>query len=88
MDSQKKGYDDYLVDTDIDRETNDEESEEIDRIKESKKDNLELDKSETDERYQREHPELLKIIDIQKIVDDDDPFDTDIDMETHVTKNI
>ena len=34
--SKKKGDDDDLVDTDIDRERNDEESEEIDRIEESK----------------------------------------------------
>ena len=42
----------------------DEESEEIYRIK--KQDDLESDKSETDERYQIKIPELLKSIDIQK----------------------
>ena len=47
---------------------------------------LESDESETDERYHREHPEILKRFDSQKIGDDDDPIDTDIDMETNVTK--
>ena len=40
IDSKKKGDDDDLVDTDIYRETNDEESEEIDHIEESKEDDL------------------------------------------------
>ena len=48
---------------------------------------MEPDKSETDERDQREHLKLFKRIDSQKIVDDDDPVDTDIDLETNVTKN-
>ena len=51
--AKRKGENDDIVDTDIDRETDDEESEEIYRIEESKEDNLESDKSETDERYQR-----------------------------------
>ena len=55
IDSSKKGDDHDLVFTDIDRETNDEEYEEIDRIEESKADNLESNKSETDERYQRKN---------------------------------
>ena len=37
-------------------ETNDEESEEIDYIEEIKEDVLESDKSETDDRGQRENP--------------------------------
>ena len=61
----KKGDDYDLVDTDIDRETNDEESEEIDRIEEIKENNLESDKLETDERDQKENTELLESIDSQ-----------------------
>ena len=49
----KKVDDGDLVDTDIDRETNDEEYEEIDQIEESKEDDLESDKLDTDERDQR-----------------------------------
>ena len=49
----KKEDDDDLVDTDIYREINYEESEERDQIKERKEDNLESDKSETDKKYQR-----------------------------------
>ena len=48
-----EGDDDNLVDTDIDQETNDDEPEEIYQTEERKEDNLESDKSETDERYQR-----------------------------------
>ena len=55
IDSSKKGDDHDLVFTDIDQETNDEEYEEMDRIEESKADNLESNKSETDERYQRKN---------------------------------
>ena len=54
--------DDDLVDAHIDMETNDEESEEIYQIEESKEDDLDSDKSETDGRDQRENPELLKRI--------------------------
>ena len=82
----KKGDDDDLVDTGIDRETNDEESEEIDRIEESKENNLESDQPKTYERDQRENPEILKRFNIQKTGDDDDPVDTNIDLETNVTK--
>ena len=60
IDSQKKGYDGDLVDTDIDRETNDEESEGKDHIEKSKEDNLESDKSETYKRNQREIKNYLK----------------------------
>ena len=49
---------------------------------------LESDKSETDERYKRKHPSLYKMLDSQKILDDDDPIGTDIDLETNVTKKI
>ena len=63
--SKKGDYDD-LVDTDIDLETNDEESEEIDQIEESKEYDLESDKTETDERDQIKNPELIKRIDSQK----------------------
>ena len=56
-----------------------------DRIKQEK--DLESDKSETDEIYQRKNPELLKMIDSQKIGDDDYSVATDIDMESNVTKN-
>ena len=82
----KKRNDDDLVDTDIYRETNDEESENKDQIEESKEDNLESNKSETDERDQREHPETLKRFDIQKMGYGDDPVDTDINLETNVMK--
>ena len=61
----------------------DEESEEIDTINEKEQDGLESDKSETDERYQIEIPELLKIIDGQEKADDDDLVDNDIDQETN-----
>ena len=44
----------------------DEESEEIYQIEESKEDDLESEKSETDEIYQVEDPELLKRIDSKK----------------------
>ena len=87
MEPPPKGDDDDLVDTDTDRETNNEESEEIYRIEESKKYHLESDRSETNERDQRKHPELLILIGSQKIGDDYDPVDTDIDMEPNVTKN-
>ena len=62
METPKKGDDDDLVDTDTDRETNNEESEEMYWIEESQKKDLESDKSETDKIYQRKHPELLKIL--------------------------
>ena len=65
----KKGDDDDLVDTDTDQETNNEESEEMYWIEESKKIYLESGKSETDKIYQRKHPELLKILDSQKTGD-------------------
>ena len=48
IDSPKKKDDDDLVDTDIDRETNDEESEETYQIQKNKEDNFESDKSETE----------------------------------------
>ena len=60
----------------------DEESEEIDMINRKEQDSLELDKSETDERDQIEISDLLKSIDSQKIGDDDDLVDTDIDRVT------
>ena len=66
METPQKGDDYDLVDTDTDRETNNEESEEIYRIEESKKKYLESDKSETDEIDQIEISDLLKRIDIQK----------------------
>ena len=59
----------------------------MDRIEESKEDDLESEKSETDEIDQRENPELLKRIDSEKIGDDNDPVDTDTDLETNVTEN-
>ena len=65
--------------TDIDIEKNDEESEEKYHIEENKEDNLESDKSGSDERYQRENQELFKNMDSQKKGDDDDLVDTDID---------
>ena len=73
----KKEDDDDLVDTDIYREINYEESEERDQIKERKEDNLESDKSETDVRAQRENQEL------DKKGNDDDLVDTDIYQETN-----
>ena len=54
-----KGYEDDLVHTDNDQDTNNEESEEIDQRWERKKDNLELDYSETDERDQIKIEELF-----------------------------
>ena len=48
---------------------------------------MESDESETDERDKRKHPSLHKIIDSQKIVDDDYSVATDIDTESNVTKN-
>ena len=60
IDSQKKGDDYDPVDTAIDREITDEESEEKDWIEERKEDNLESDKSETDKRDQREIQNYLK----------------------------
>ena len=62
----KKGDDDDLVDTDIDRKTNDDESEEIYQIEEIKENNLQSDKPQTDERDKREHPEILKLFYIKK----------------------
>ena len=56
-------------------------------MEETKEVNLDSDKSETDERYQRENTELLKRIYSQKIWDDDDPVDTDIDTDMNVMKN-
>ena len=48
---------------------------------------MESDKSETDERDQRKNPELLKMLDSQKIGDDYYSVATDIDMEPNVTRN-
>ena len=56
METPRKRDDDDIVDTDTDRETNNEQSEEIYRIEESKTNNLESDKSETDERDKRKRP--------------------------------
>ena len=64
----------------------DQESEEIDQIEKSKEDYLESDKSETYERYHIENLELLKNIDSPKKGDNDNPVDTDIDLETNVIK--
>ena len=47
----KKVDDDDVLDTNTDQETNEEESEGKDQREESKNNNLEYDKSETDERY-------------------------------------
>ena len=55
-----------LVHTDINRETNDEESDEIYKIEERKEIISESNQSETDERDQRKHPEILKRFDSQK----------------------
>ena len=68
METPTKGDNDDLVDTDTDQETNNEESEDIYWIEES---NFFLDQSETDERHQRKHQELLKMIKSQKIGDYD-----------------
>ena len=57
----------------------------MDRRKQKK--DLESDKSETDERDQRKHPESLKILDSQKLVHDEDSVATDIDLESNVMKN-
>ena len=78
FDSQKKQTM-MICHTDIDIEKNDEESEEKQHIEENKEDNLESDKSGSDERYQRENQELFKNMDSQKKGDDDDLVDTDID---------
>ena len=51
--------------------------------KEIKENNLEWDKSETDERDKRENQELFKRIDSKKKGDDNDLVDTDIDWETN-----
>ena len=64
----------------------DEESEEMDQIEESKEDDLVSDKSETDERYQIENPELIKSFYGPKKGHVDDPVYTDIDLETNVMK--
>ena len=61
----------------------DEEYEEMYQINEKEQDDLESEKSETDERYKIEIPELLKRIDNKKKRDHDDLDDTDIDMETN-----
>ena len=79
---------DEIIKNDEERFTDvDEESEEIDKIKETKEDDLEPDQSATYERYQIENPELFKRIDSQKRGDNDAPVDTDIDLETNVMKN-
>ena len=69
-----KNYEETLTDDDV-------QSEEIYQMEESKENDLESDKSETDERYLIENPELLKIIDSQKKGYDYAPVDTDIDMD-------
>ena len=56
-------------------------------MEESKKYDLESDKSENNERDQKEIPNLLKVIDSQEKGDDDVPVDTDIDMETNDEKS-
>ena len=83
IDSQKKGDDDDIVDTDIDRETSDEESEGKYQAEERKGDDLESDKSETDEIYQRYNQELFKRMDSQQKGDYDDQVDNNIDQETN-----
>ena len=88
METQKEGYDDDIVNTDTDQETNNEESKEIYRIEDSQENDLESDESETDERDHRKHPDLHKIIDSQKIGHDDYSVATDIYLESNVTKNI
>ena len=79
----KKVDDDYLVDNDTDQETSEEESEEKDQREEGKKYDLEWDKSEPDERYQRESKELFKWMKTPTKWDDADIFDTDTDQETN-----
>ena len=100
IDIQKIGDDDDPFDNNIDLETNVTKNTELSistlmAIKltenpdeEIKQDYLESENLETDERHQSENPELLKMIDIQKIGDDDDPFDNNIDLETNMMKHI
>ena len=64
----------------------DEESDERDQIVEIEEDNLESEESESYERYKIESPQLLKLIDIQQNRDNDDPVDTDIELEINVVK--
>ena len=64
----------------------DEEYYERDQTEESKEDDLESQELETDERDYIENPESCKMIDSQKNRENDDPIDTDIEMETNVVK--
>ena len=59
MKTPTKEDEDDLVHTDNDQDTNNEWSEGKDQIEERKKDNLESDHSETDERDQIENEELV-----------------------------
>ena len=49
--------------------------------------NTDTDQSETDERDQRKHPDLHKILDSQKIGHVEYSVATDIDLESNVTRN-
>ena len=51
--------------------------------KSQNKDDLESDKSEPDERDQRENKELFKIMETPTKVDDGDLVDTDTDQDTN-----
>ena len=62
METQKKRDDDDLVYTNTDRETNNEQSEEKYWIEKIKTNDLESDKSETDERYQRNFQNYSKVL--------------------------
>ena len=85
--NQKEGDDDDLVNNDTDQETNNEESKETYWIEDSKKYDLESYELETDEWYQRKHPDLHKILDSQDIAHDDHSVDTNIGLESNVKKN-
>ena len=80
IDSQKRGDDDDLVDTDIDRETNVEESEEKFIQKKAKK----MIQNQKNQKLMKEIREKIRNYfkaQISKRGDDDDLADTDIDRE-------
>ena len=75
-------YDD-VVDNDTDKGTSKEESEGKYQTKESNKEDLELDKSELNERDQIENKVLFKRMKTPTKGNDDDKVDTDNDQDTN-----